>query len=301
MKLIAPFIALFFAVPVFSQELNCDVNVNSNPALDVTTVEKEIFEELKQAIFQLMNSTTWSKDDFEVEERVNCALQLSIIKVNGGGNYEANLQFQVTRPVYNTTYNTTLFNFLDEDVSFTYRRNQQFNFTENQWGDNLTSILAFYSYYALGLDGDSFSKLGGTPYFDQAVNIVTLAQSKPGLKGWRSSEKGRKNRYWLIENARQELFEPLRICFYEYHRDGLDQMYDNQNKARNAIEAAIKKLVDVNNARPGSVNISNFLQSKRKELKGVFKDAERKQKTDVVNMLRRIDPANSSKYQEILE
>lgn len=285
---------------VKAQELNCQVTVQSNPALDVTTTEKEIFKQLEQTVFELMNNTAWTKDEFEVEERVNCIIQISITSIPSTGNYQATMQVQSTRPVYNTTYNTTVFNFLDEDLNFSYRRNERLQFTENQFVNNLTSVLAFYAYYVLGLDADTFAENGGDPYYAKAQSIVTLAQSSGGA-GWRASEKGRRNRYWLIENQLQELFAPLRVCLFEYHRKGLDQMYEDQEKARKVIYTALQKLQSVNSARPGSVNVLNLLQAKLQELKNIYRDAEQRQKNDVVNLLKRLDPANSSKYQEILE
>lgn len=300
MKVVLVFLFVFVTLSFSAQELNCQVSVVSNPALDVSTVEKEIFQELEQKVFELMNGTTWTKTEFEVEERINCIMQISITGIPSTGNYEANIQVQSTRPAFNSTYNSTLFNFLDEDVQFSFQRNAMLVFTENQFTNNLTSILAFYAYYVIGLDADSFALKGGRPYLNQAQNIVTLAQSGGGA-GWRANEKGRRNRYWLIENALQELFEPLRVCFYEYHRNGIDQLYDDQDKARTAIYDALQKLLPVNSARPGSVNVLNFLQSKLNELKGIYKDADQRQKSDVVNLLKRLDPANSSKYQEIME
>ncbi|PHR49207.1 MAG: DUF4835 domain-containing protein [Fluviicola sp.] len=300
MKLVLVFLVVFVSLSVSAQELNCQVSVVSNPALDVSTVEKEIFQELEQKVFELMNGTSWTQAEFEVEERINCIMQISITAIPSTGNYEANLQVQSTRPAFNTTYNSTLFNFLDEDVQFSFQRNAQLLFTENQFTSNLTSILAFYAYYLIGLDADTFSLKGGRSYLNQAQNIVTLAQNGGGA-GWRASEKGRRNRYWLIENALQELFEPLRVCFYEYHRNGIDQLYNDQDKARQAIYESLQKLLPVNSARPGSVNLLNFLQAKLNELKGIYKDADQRQKSDVVNLLKRLDPANSSKYQEILE
>ncbi|WP_107037679.1 type IX secretion system protein PorD [Brumimicrobium mesophilum] len=300
MKFILTIISLLSILYVSGQELNCQVNVVTKPGVDITTTEQEVLSELEQSIFELMNSTSWTKDQYEVEERINCVFQLSITKVSGNGVFEGSLQVQATRPVYNSTYNTTLINFLDEDVSFAYQRNAQILFSENQFTSNLTSILAFYAYYIIGLDADSFSLRAGDPNFNKAQNIVTLAQSGGGL-GWRSSEKGRRNRYWLIDNTLQELFSPLRETFYEYHRDGLDNMFNNQELAKTNISAAVNKLLAVNNSRPGSVNILNFVQSKRDELKGIYGEADRKQKIELVNTLKRLDPANSSKYQEILE
>lgn len=292
-------ILLFWITSANTQELNCQVSVTSDPALDVTTVEKEVFSQLEQTIFELVNTTAWTKDEFEVEERINCNMVISVIKVNSPGNYEATLQVQVSRPVFNTSYNTTLFNFLDENVQFSFERNAILVYSPNQFRNNLTSIIAFYAYMILGYDYDSFALNGGDEHFRKAQEIVMLAQSGGG-SGWRSNERGRKNRYWLVDNALQELFSPLRECFYEYHRKGLDKMHDNPEEARNNMFAAIEKLSKVNTARPGSVNVLNFLQAKVKEMKGIFSDAPTKQKTDLVNILKRLDPSNSSKYQEIL-
>lgn len=300
MKLVLTIIVLFSSFLAFSQELNCQVSIQSDPKLDITTTEKEILAELEEAINDVMNNTVWTKENFEVEERINCAMQLSITEVSGGGSYSANLQVQSTRPVFNSTYNTTIFNFLDSDVSFNYRRGTRVAYSENQYTDNLTSILAFYAYLIIGLDGDSFSPNGGATHLREAQNIVQLAQSSMG-SGWRSDSKGQRNRYWVIENHLHELFTPLRECFYDYHRKGLDNMYDNPIQARDEIQNALEKLVKTNSSRPGSVNISNFLQAKRNEIGGVFSDADTKQKTDVLNLLKRLDPSNTSKYQEILE
>lgn len=293
------FIGFVFMANSFAQEINCQVSVTSDPALDVTTAEKEIFSQLEQTIFELMNTTAWSKDDFEVEERINVSLQLSVTDVVSSNRFKSNLQVQITRPVYNTTYNTTLFNYLDQNVDFSFERGAILVYTPNEFRDNLVAILAFYAYLAMGLDYDSFALNGGTRYLSRAQEWVVLAQNGGG-SGWRSSERGQKNRYWIIDNALHELFSPLRTCFYEYHRLGLDQMYDNPEKARKNIYAAIKKLTPINKTRPGSINVQNFLQAKVKELKGVFENAPTKEKTDLVNLLKKLDPANSTKYQEIL-
>jgi len=300
MKIIIFIITLLFTSVVSAQELNCQVNVQSNPALDISTTEKEIFKELEQAIFDIMNNTAWTKDEFAVEERINCVFQVSITEVKESGSYKASVQVQATRPVFNSTYNTTLLNYLDEDVHFNFRRGAKILYSDNQFTDNLSSVMAFYAFYILGLDGDSFALKGGDPYLKKAQDITLLAQSSM-MPGWRADEKGKRNRYWLIDNSLQELFNPLRECFYDYHRKGLDNLYEDQNLARAEIQKALDKLLKVNSSRPGSVNVLNFLSAKRQEITGIFKDAERKQQTDIVNLLKRIDPTNASKYQEILQ
>ena len=206
---------------------------------------------------------------------------------------------QSTRPGFNSSYNTTIFNFQDDDIQFGYSRNAVLIYAPNQYRDNLTSILAFYAYFIIGMDYDSFSLKGGTPYFNEAQQIVSNAQSS-GAKGWKSSETGKRNRFYLVDNVLHQLFEPLRLCNYNYHRKGVDMLYDDKLKARQAMCAALTELNKVVATRPNSINLLNFVQAKLVELKNVYADAEIKDKTEVVNLLKRLDPANASKYQDIL-
>jgi hypothetical protein len=299
MKQILFVIVFFLAYVGFAQELNCQVSIIPNPALDVTTTEQEIFKELEKVIYELMNNTAWTKETFEIEEKINCNIVININSVPAPNRFSGSVQVQSTRPVFNSTYNSTVFNFLDEDLQFSFQRNAILFFAPNEFRDNLTSVLAFYAYMIIGYDYDTFSLEGGTQFFTQAQDIVVLAQNAGG-SGWRSSERGRRNRYWLVDNALQQLFKPLRECFYEYHRLGLDKLYEDKPTARQNMYAALQKLTPVNNARPGSVNIQNFLAAKLKEIKNIYMDADQKDKTNVVNLLKRLDPANASKYQEIL-
>jgi len=163
----------------------------------------------------------------------------------------------------------------------------------------LTSILAFYAYFIIGMDYDTFSLKGGTPYFTEAQNIVSNAQVSP-LAGWKSNEAGKRNRFYLVDNILHQLFEPLRECSYEYHRKGVDMLYDDKIAGRQAIFDALSKLNKVAATRPNSVNTLNFVQAKRDEIKSLYSDAELKDKNEMVNLLKRIDPANASRYQEIL-
>ena len=299
---------LFFAfiltigssLSVYAQELNCQVSIITNARLEVTSVEKEIFEQLKQTIYDLMNTTQWTKDKFKVEERINCNIQLQIDKIPSTGTYEGSMQIQSSRPAFNSSYNTTLVNFQDDNIQFSYSRNAVLVYAPNQFRDNLTSILAFYAYFIIGMDYDSFSLKGGTPHFNEAQQIVSNAQvaSSPG---WKSSEQGKNNRFYLVDNILHQLFEPMRECVYEYHRKGVDMLYDDKIKGRQAMYEALTKLNKVVATRPNSINLLSFVQAKREELNNVYSDAEVKDKNDVVNLLKRVDPANASRYQEILQ
>ena len=301
MKIIA-FIACLtgFSMIGNSQELNCTVEIVTDASLEVTTVEKEVIEQLKSVIYDFMNNTQWTKDKFTVEERINCNLNIQIDEVPAVGTFSGAIQIQSSRPAFNSSYNTTIFNFQDKDVTFTFSRNAVLQYAKNQYRDNLTSMLAFYAYYIIGMDYDSFSSNGGTKYFNEAQQIVSNAQSS-GAKGWKSKEQGKINRYWLVDNALHQLFSPLRTCMYEYHRKGLDVLHEDKAAGRKAIYTAMNRLVKVVATRPNSLNIRNFVRAKSNELKNLYSDAETKEKNEIVNLLKRIDPANSSKYQEILE
>ena len=300
MKFIVSLLFVFnFMMVVKSQELNCQVSVIVDARLELTSVEKEVLDQMQNTIYELMNNTQWTKDKFKVEERVNCTIQFQINNVPSSGSFSGSMQVQSSRPALNSSYNTTLFNFQDDDVVFSYSRNAILIYRPNQYSDNLTSMLAFYAYFILGMDYDSFSNKGGTKYFSMAQQVASDAQSS-GAPGWKSNERGRKNRFWLVDNILHELFSPLRECNFTYHRKGVDALYESKTEGKKGIFNALSKLIKITSTRPGSVNLLNFVQAKTNEIKNLFADSEAREKNDIVNLLKRIDPANSSKYQEIL-
>ncbi|NDB34142.1 MAG: DUF4835 family protein, partial [Flavobacteriia bacterium] len=181
-----------------------------------------------------------------------------------------------------------------------YSRNTLITYTPNQFRDNLSSIFAYYAYFILGMDYDSYSLKGGSKYFNECQQIVSNAQNS-GAPGWKSNEQGKRNRFWLVDNILQAAFEPLRECNYAYHRNGMDSMFEDKIKSKKALYDALAKLNPVVQVRPNSPNVVNYLLCKRDELKSILSDSEMKEKTDFVSILKRLDPSNSSKYQEMLE
>ena len=299
-KLILIFGLIVWSSISISQELNCKVTIVADAKLELSTVDQEVVAQLKQTMEDMMNNTQWTKDKFKVEERINCALQLQLKEKSGSNGFSGSLQVQSSRPAFNSSYNTTLLNFLDENVAFSYSRNAILIYAPNQFRDNLTSILAFYAYFIIGMDYDSFSLKGGTSYFNEAQQIVSLAQSS-GAAGWKSNESNKRNRFWLVDNVLHQLFEPLRECNFTYHRKGVDKLYDDKIAARKQMFDALNKLNTVIQTRPNSINLINFAQAKRLELKEICADAETKEKTDLVNLMKKIDPSNATKYDEILQ
>jgi hypothetical protein len=206
-------LALFTFGGVQAQELNCQVNVVVDNKVEVSSTEQEIINQMKQSITEIMNNTAWTKDKFKVEERINCNLQIQIREIPATGAYRGDIQVSSVRPAFNSNYNSTVFNFQDENFQASFSRGAVLNYVPNQYRDNLTSILAFYAYFIIGMDYDSFSLKGGTAYFQEAQQIVTLAQTG-GAAGWKSSESSKRNRFYLVDNMLQPVFEPQcpRLC-----------------------------------------------------------------------------------------
>jgi len=298
------FIILLIAILVrssFAQELNCQVSIVPSNKVEVSTVEQEVSNQLQEVIRQFMNETKWTKDNFQLEERINCQLQFQIEKIPQPGVYEGMIQIQSSRPVFNSNYNSMLLNFTDHNVSIAFSRNAILTYAANQYRDNLTSMLAFYAYYIIGMDYDSFGLKSGGPYFQEAQNVVLNAQNS-GAPGWSPDQTGNKNnRYWIIDNALHQLFEPLRESIYEYHRLGLDKLYENKEQGRAAMYESLNKLAKVVAARPNTINVTSYIQAKRNELKQIFTDAPVPEKQKLVALLKRLDPVNSDKYDEILK
>ncbi len=295
------FSALLCSGILSAQELNCEVSIVPSNKVEVNTTEQEIFRQLEEIMRDFMNNTKWTKDNFKLEERINCQIQFQVTNIPSPGLYEGKIQIQSSRPAFNSNYNSLILNYRDESVTIPFSRGAMLNFSSTQFKDNLTSLLAFYAYYIIGMDYDSFGLKGGTAYLQEAQNIV-LNASTSGYPGWNSDQSGNKtNRYWLIDNALHQLFEPLRECVYEYHRKGVDLLYDDKTTARTNMYDALNKLAKVVATRPGSLNLTTFVQAKSTELKMVYADATPAEKQKLVQLLKRLDPVNSPKYDEILK
>jgi Domain of unknown function (DUF4835) len=204
-----------------------------------------------------------------------------------------------SRPVYNSDYKTSLLSVNDRDFEFTFQENTMVQWSSDQHRDNLSSVLAYYAYYILGTDYDSFSPEGGTPWYLICQTIVLNAQGAPE-PGWKSNEKGQQNRYWLVENILSQSFKPMRDCMYNYHRQGFDHMYNNVTEARKAMADALVGLRNVHKIRPSSYNMQVFFYAKADEIVTVFKPTEIAEKQRVYDLTKQVDPGNISKYEKMM-
>ncbi len=249
----------------FAQELNCQVQVLSS---QIAGTDKRVFESMQTAIFEFMNTRKWTNETFKIEERIDCSILINITEKIGTDEFRGTLQIQARRPVYKTSYNTALLNFNDNDITFKYLESQPLEFVENTYTSNLTSILGFYAYYVIGLDYDSFSLNGGTPYLQKALAVVNNSQSS-GYQGWKAFDSN-KNRYWLVNNMLDATFVSLRECMYNYHRKGLDVMADNKESGRAVILESLQELKKVHQVKPLSFSLQVFFIAKADEIVNVF-------------------------------
>ncbi len=277
-----------------TQELNCTVSVIS-PQLQ--NVEKRIFETMQNDIRQFLNSTPWTSETFKQEERIECSILINISERIGTDRYKGTIQVQASRPAFNTSYSSTMFNIMDQDFTVVYLESQQLQFQENQHISNLTSILAYYAYLIIGMDYDSFSEKGGEPYFQKCLQIVNNAQNE-SERGWKAFE-GTKNRYWIVENLLNARFEDFRKVLYRYHRLGLDAMSKDAEGGRRVIFEALPDLKRIRQDQPNSFLLQVFFTSKSDELVNIFTEGMPDQKARASQLLMEMDPSNSNKYQKI--
>lgn len=296
-KTIYLFILMLFSLgSVKAQELQCMVQISS-PGMSET--DRQILQTLQSSVYEFMNQRNWTEYQFKPEERIEASILITVNEKIGSDEYRATIQVQSRRPVFETSYSSPIINHNDRDFSFRYVENQPLEFADNTFTNNLTSVLAFYAYIIIGFDFDTFTPMGGTPYFEKAQSIVNLAQNAQE-RGWKSFE-GQRNRYWLMENIFNTQYTNIRQALYTYHRLGFDRMTENLDMARTEVVNAIEMFQRVHRQRPGSYLMSIIMTTKGDELVNLFTEAPAMEKNQVVQILTEIDPANSARYRRITQ
>lgn len=294
------FFALFFIIsfsaPLMAQELNCTCTINST---QITTSDRGIFRDMKSAIEQFMNSRKWSGDSYKSHEKIKCNLLMTITKMPSVGNFSASIQVQSARPVFNTNYSSLIFNFADRDFEFEYIESLPMEYNDNTYTTNLTSMLAVYAYLMIGVDYDSFSELGGTPYFQRALAVVNNAQQS-NRAGWEPMNSNR-SRYWIVENYNNGQMTEMRRAFYSYHRLGLDTFEKDPDKSREVIVRGLREVKKVRDVNPTSILVVSFFDAKSKELANLFSSGNVQVRREAFDIITTIDPSNRTAYEKMIK
>lgn len=286
-----------------SQELQAKITVNA--ARVGSQVDKKVFQTLQNALNTFLNSRKWTNETFQPNEKITCNFLLNILEASSDNVYKAALTVQAARPVFNSSYDSPLVNFIDEGVVFRYVEFQPIEFNENRVSgsdplvSNLTAVLAYYVDIILGMNFDSFALRGGDPYFQKAQNIVTNAPDSRDISGWRSFD-GQRNRYWLADNLTNSKYAILHDAIYSYYRLGMDNMYDNETEARAAVLNTLNFLNNINTDNPNTMGVQFFLQGRSREMTGIFKKGAPDEKSRALELLQKMDISNANTYKQEL-
>ena len=290
---------LVLSMKLWSQELRCNVQVVSQ---QIQGSNKQVFETLQNAIYEFMNNRVWTNHVYTMEERIECNLMFNITEQLSADDFRGTLTIQARRPVFNTNYYTTTLNFVDNSIRFRYVEFSPLEFDLNSHQSNLTSILAFYAYYILGLDYDTFSLYGGSTFFTDAEKIVINAQNA-AEKGWKPMDDvAHKNRYWLVKDMLDPDYEPLRTFNYNYHRLGLDVMDEKVVEGRAEITNSLELLRDVYRKKPDPYMylLRLVFDSKVDEIVNVYTESYPEERNRAHEILTEVDKPNANKYKAIL-
>ena len=281
-----------------SQELNCNVQIS---AQKIQGSNRQVFQSMQKDVYEFMNNYVWTNNVYNYSERIDCSILINLTDQLSADEFTGTIQVQLSRPVFNTTYNTTMLNFIDNSFQFKYVEFQPLEFNPSVYTSNLVSVLAYYAYIIIGFDYDSFSPEGGTQYFQLAEKIVTSAQNAPE-PGWKPYDGSRnRNRYWLVKNILDKEYEGVRKFIYEYDINGLDLMESRIGEARTNMVESLKFIQDLYRKKPDPFlyYMQVVIDSKSDELVNIFTDAFPEEKSRVIQILTEIDPANKTKYEKI--
>lgn len=284
---------LLFSGFIQAQELNCTVQINTQT---LTNSNQPIFKTLERSLNEFVNNTKWTNKPYKQNEKIDCAMVINVTSY-GSDQFVASIQVSSSRPVYNSTYSSPVFNFNDKDFNFRYIEYENLVYNPNSFDSNLVSIMAFYSYVIIGIDADSFSPLGGSDYFRTAQEIGSLAQ-QGNYKGW-SQADGNQTRFMLTNELLSGTFEPIRTAIYDYHSKGMDVMNQDLKAGKEKVKEAIISLNKVYSARPNAFLTRVFFDAKSDEIQSVFSGGPQIAIADLVDSLNKISPINSSKWASI--
>lgn len=296
-KLYTVTLLFLFSLQLTAQELNCRIQINSQ---QIKGTNRQKFTSMRTSIYEFMNTSRWTTDIYSNEERIECNVIINLTSEVGANGYKGSITVKSTRPIYRASYNSPILNVIDNDFSFEYVENQSLEFNEHNHSSNLISTLAYYAYVIIGMDSDTFTLLGGEDSFLKANKIINNAQSDNKATGWKPYE-GTFNRYWLVENLLHNDFKPLRNAMYGYHLEGLDVLGDQAEAARDEITAALYNVKSSADKKQNSYLLKVFFDAKATEITKIYSDGFITNKSELVQMLKQIDPANTGKWEKMLQ
>lgn len=284
---------LFFSSLVQAQELNCTVKVN---ALSLGNPNQTVFKTLEKSLTEFLNKTKWTTLNFKQKERIDCSMFINVTSFSSD-QFNATIQIESSRPIFNSTYTSPIFNYNDKDFSFKYVEYEPLTFNPNSFDSNLIAVIAFYANMIIGLDADTFSLLGGADAYAAAQQIVTTAQGS-NYRGWSQSE-GNQNRYFLVNDLVSNNLTPIRESLFDYHFKGLDKMSEDLKASKEQIKLALINVEKVNLVRPNNIVTRMFFDGKSDEIVSVFSGGPKIEIGDLLDKLGRISPLNASKWASI--
>jgi hypothetical protein len=287
-KILVFFLLLTVGV-AHSQELNCTVTVNTDK---LSNANQQVFKTLQTSLGEFVNQTSWTGQVFKQNEKINCSMYI-IISSNNSDQFVATIQVQSSRVIYNSTYASPVFNFNDKDFSFRYTEFENLIFNPAEFESNLISVVSFYSYMILGMDADTFKSMAGDSYFETAQNIANVAQQS-GNKGWSQSD-GNQSRYFLITDLVSPTYSEVRQSAFMYH-SGLDMMSNDLKAAKEKIKLSLLNLGKLNAIKPNAFLTRVFFDAKSDEIASIFSGGPSISITDLVDVLNKTSPLNSSKW-----
>lgn len=293
MKKIVSFLFLFFIGLTQAQQLNCTVQVISDK---VTNANTQIFKNLEKSVSEFVNKTDWTGEVYKQHEKINCSMVITV-NTYDSNQFNATLQIESSRPIFNSSYASPVFNYNDKDFNFRYIEFENLIFNPTNFDSNLVSVLAFYSYMILGFDADTYALNGGRAWFDIAQQVLSVAQQS-GYKGW-SQADGNQNRYFLISDLLSGTFDAFRESMYQYHRTGLDTMTKDTKGAKEAIIGSINTLSSIYSVRPNAFLTRVFFDAKVDELVSILSGGPKVPISDTIDTLNKISPLNSAKWATI--
>lgn len=297
MRKVLLILAIILGLGTFAkaQELQCELRVNT---AKVPGSDKTIYQNLQTALYEFVNNTKFTEINFRQNEKIECSILIDITS-RENDIFTAEINVALRRPVYKTNYNSPLFNYVDRKFTFEYMDGQTLDFSPNTFISQLTSTIGYYVYLMLGLDFDSFSPLGGTPFFEICEQIAHNVPQGSSDEGW--STTGRQNRYALITEINNATYEPLRYFLYDYHRQGLDVMSEKTEQGVEAILNSLSNLQNVYERNSMCYFLQLIIESKRDEIIQVFSEGNMKLRTEASNIMKAIDPSQSSRYDAMLQ